>query len=160
MDFHSLVKFFIASVSESPDECGADFVDGGELPLLQLPNFGLCLVCPWWRFTDLDIAVFFDFAGQCNCCFSSCSWREHGGPRCELWLPTSLARVFFFFVCSCSLCSGNSMLSCQCVSLFVFVLNLRTCGFTSLSADVELVMTCRFASFGMFFMFAQHFCCF
>ena len=39
MDFHSLVKLFIVSISESPDVFGSDFVDGGELPLLQLPNF-------------------------------------------------------------------------------------------------------------------------
>ena len=38
MDFHSLVKPFIVSISESPEDFGAYFVDGGELPLLQLPK--------------------------------------------------------------------------------------------------------------------------
>ena len=32
MDFHSLVKPFIVSISEYPEDSGADFVDGGELP--------------------------------------------------------------------------------------------------------------------------------
>ena len=39
MGFHSLVKPFIVSISESLDEFGADFVDAGELPLMQLPKF-------------------------------------------------------------------------------------------------------------------------
>ena len=38
VDFHSLVKPFIIAVSESPETFGADFVDGGELALLQLPQ--------------------------------------------------------------------------------------------------------------------------
>ena len=39
MDFQSLVKPCIVSISESSDVFGADFVDGGELPLLRLPKF-------------------------------------------------------------------------------------------------------------------------
>ena len=38
VDFHSLVRPFIIAVSESPEAFGADFVDGGELALLQLPQ--------------------------------------------------------------------------------------------------------------------------
>ena len=38
MDFHSLAKPFIVSISQSSDAFGADFVDDGELPLLQLPK--------------------------------------------------------------------------------------------------------------------------
>ena len=36
--FHSLVRPFIIAVSESPEAFGADFVDGGELALLHLPQ--------------------------------------------------------------------------------------------------------------------------
>ena len=38
MDLHKLVKPFIVSISESPEDFGAEFVDVGELPLLQLPK--------------------------------------------------------------------------------------------------------------------------